>query len=123
LRQRPEIVVGWGMVRVVTTGSRRGSDDAIGAELLPLGADSVAAGIALAGANAIGRREDASCMSHEACLAQTYLASHSNCCVGQWSGAVPRTNVSETRLRPRRVCPGLRQNDGWRSLPGCCPND
>jgi hypothetical protein len=63
------------MVRVVTTGCRRGSDDAIGAELLSLGADSVAAEIALAGAIAIGRREDASCMSHEARLAQTSLAS------------------------------------------------
>lgn len=62
------------MVRVVTTGSRRGSDDAIGAELLPLCTDSVAAGIALAGAIAIGRREDASCMSHEARLAQAPLA-------------------------------------------------
>ena len=34
---------------------------------------SVAAEIARAGAIAIGRREDASCMSHEACLAQTSL--------------------------------------------------
>ena len=63
------------MVRVVTTGWRRGSDDAIGAEMPPLCAGSVAAGIALAGAIAIGRREDASCMSHEARLAQTSLAS------------------------------------------------
>jgi hypothetical protein len=38
--------------------------------MLPLGADSVAAGIALAGATAIGRREDASFRSHEARLAQ-----------------------------------------------------
>lgn len=51
------VLVGWGIVRVVTTGSRRGSDDAIGAGVLPLSADSVAAGIALAGAIAIGRRE------------------------------------------------------------------
>ena len=83
------------MVRVVTTGWRRGSDDAIGAELLPLGAGSVAAGIALAGAIAIGRREDASCMPHEARLQQTYFALHSYCCLGQWSGAVPRMNVGE----------------------------
>ena len=117
------VLVGWGIVRVVTTGCRRGSDDAIGAEVLPLCADSVAAGIALAGAIAIGRREDASCLSHEARLAQTYLASHRCCCLGQWSGAVPRTNFGEARLRPRRVCPGLRHNDGWRSLPGRCPND
>ena len=117
------VLVGWGIERIVTTGWRRRSDDAIGAGVLPLGADSVAAGIALAGAIAIGRREDASCMSHEARLAQTSLASHSCCCLGQWSGAVPRTNVGEARLRPRRVCPGLRQNDGWRTLPGCCPND
>ncbi|MBK8121818.1 MAG: hypothetical protein IPK39_23780 [Sulfuritalea sp.] len=61
-----------GFPRVVTTGSRRGSDDAVGAGALPLGADSmaVAAGIALAGATAIGRREDASCRSREARLAQ-----------------------------------------------------
>jgi hypothetical protein len=70
LRQRPESLVGWGIVRVVTTGWRRGSDDAIGAGVLPLCTDSVAAGIALAGAIAIDRREDASCMAHEACLAQ-----------------------------------------------------
>ena len=57
MRQRPESLVGWGIERVVTTGWRRGSDDAIGAGVLPLGADSVAAGIALAGAIAIGRRE------------------------------------------------------------------
>jgi hypothetical protein len=63
------------MVRVVTTGWRRGSDDAIGAGVLPLCTDSVAAGIALAGAIAIGRREDASCMSHEARLPQTSFAS------------------------------------------------
>ena len=68
------VLVGWGIVRVVTTGWRRGSDDAIGAEVLPLCADSVAAGIALAGAIAIVRREDASCMPHEARLAQTSLA-------------------------------------------------
>lgn len=117
------VLVGWGIVRVVTTGWRRGSDDAIGAELPPLCAGSVAAGIALAGAIAIGRRDDASCMPHEACLAQTSLASHSCCCLGQWSGAAPRTNVGEARLRPRRVCPGLRRSDGWRTLPGCCPND
>jgi hypothetical protein len=92
------------MVRVVTTGWRRGSDDAIGAKLLPLCADSVAAGIALAGAIAIGRREDASCMSHEAHLAQTSLAFGSWCCLGQWSGDVSRTNVGETGLRPRHVC-------------------
>jgi len=61
------------MVRVVTTGSRRGSDDAIGAEMLPLCAGSVAPGIALAGAIAIVRREGASCMSHEARLAQASL--------------------------------------------------
>ncbi len=73
LRQRPESLVSWGIERVVTTGWRRGSDDAIGAEVLPLCADSVAAGIALAGAIAIGRREDASCMSHEARLAQMSL--------------------------------------------------
>ena len=77
------------MVRVVTTGWRRGSDDAIGAELLPLCAGSVAAGIALAGAIAIVRREDASCMTHEARLAQTFLASHSCCCLGQWRGLYP----------------------------------
>jgi hypothetical protein len=70
LRQRLESLVGWGIERVVTTGWRRGSDDAIGAELLPLGADSVAAEIALAGAIAIGRRDPASCMSHAARLAQ-----------------------------------------------------
>lgn len=117
------VLVGWGIVHVVTTGSRRGSDDAIGAELLPLAADSVAAGIALAGAIATGRRDDASCMSHEARLAQTSLASNRCCFLGQWSGAVPRTNVGEARSRSRRVCPGLRQNDGWRTLPGCGPND
>jgi len=70
LRQRPESLVGWGMVRVVTTGWRRGSDDAIGAELLLFDAASVAAGIALAGANAIGRRDPASCMPHAVRLAQ-----------------------------------------------------
>jgi hypothetical protein len=70
LRQRLESPVGWGIERVVTTGSRRGSDDAIGAGVLPLEADSVAAGIALAGAIAIGRREDASRMSHAARVAQ-----------------------------------------------------
>lgn len=89
------VLVGWGIERVVTTGSRRGSDDAIGAEVLPLCAGSVAAGVALAGAIAIGRREDASCMPHEACLAQTSLALHSCCCLGQWSGAVPLTNVGK----------------------------
>lgn len=62
-------------MRVVTTGSRRGSDDAIGAEMLPLCAGSVAAGIALAGAIAIVRRDAASCMPHEARLPQTSLAS------------------------------------------------
>ena len=70
LRQRPESLVGWGIERVVTTGSRRGSDDAIGAGVLPLEADSFAAGIALAGATAPGRRENASRMSHAARLAQ-----------------------------------------------------
>ena len=70
MRQRPESLVGWGIERVVTTGWRRGSDDAIGAGVLPLEADSVAAGIALAGAIAMGRREDASCRSHAARLAQ-----------------------------------------------------
>jgi hypothetical protein len=70
LRQRPESLVGWGIDRVVTTRWRRGSDDAIGAELPSLGADSVAAVIALAGANAIGRRDPASCMPHAARLAQ-----------------------------------------------------
>ena len=74
LRQRPECLIGWGIERVVTTGSRRGSDDAIGAGVLPLEADSVAAGIALAGAIAIGRRDPASCMSHAACLAQNSAA-------------------------------------------------
>ena len=83
LCQRPESLVGWGIERVVTTGSRRGSDDAIGAELLPLCADSVAAGIALADAIAIGRRDAASCMPHEARLAQTSLVCHSCCCLGQ----------------------------------------
>ncbi|MFA5810260.1 MAG: hypothetical protein WC935_08010 [Thermoleophilia bacterium] len=70
MRQRLESLVGWGIERVVTTGSRRGSDDAIGAELLLFGADSVAAEIALAGATAIGRRDPASCMPHAARLAQ-----------------------------------------------------
>ena len=70
------------------------------------------------GAIAIGRREDASCMSHKACLAHTCLAANSCCWLGQGSGAVPRTNVGEARSRPRRVCPGLRQNGGWRTLPG-----
>ena len=70
LRQRPESLVGWGIERVVTTGSRRGSDDAIGAGILPRCVDSVAAVIALAGANAIGRRDPASCMPHAARLAQ-----------------------------------------------------
>ena len=97
------VLVGWGIVRVVTTGSRRGSDDAIGAELLPLGADSVAAGIALAGAIAIGRREDASCMSHEARLAQTSLASHSYCCLGQGAGLSPH----ECRRSPIAIAPRL----------------
>jgi hypothetical protein len=44
------VLVGWGIVRVVTTGSRRGSDDAIGAELLPLGAAVIAAAVVLAAA-------------------------------------------------------------------------
>ena len=55
------------------------------------------------------------CHTRHACRRR--LSPHSCCCLGQWSGAVPRMNVGEARLRPRRVCPGLRQNDGWRTLP------
>jgi hypothetical protein len=35
LRQPAKVLVGWGIARIVTTGWRRGSDDAIGAEVLP----------------------------------------------------------------------------------------
>jgi hypothetical protein len=46
LRQPPIIVVGWGIVRIVTTGTPPpGSDDAIGADMLPQLQSFVAAGL------------------------------------------------------------------------------
>jgi len=68
----------------------------------------------LAPVRLVGVKMPRVCHTRHACRRR--LWPHSCCCLGQWSGAVPRTNIGEARLRPRRVCPGLRQNDGWR----CC---
>ena len=89
-----KVLVGWGIVRVVTTGWRRGSDDAIGAEVLPQLRWQDCSSNITASAAAICWREAAACLAHADAPGADHHWLKQVLPLGQWSRALPHTNAA-----------------------------